>query len=102
MGKKTKKEKILAEYHRRLQALSGSGLRVQNSEYTIPEKPQEPATRVINYTIPTAGPALSAGRQADHEPQTDYSYVLSDLKRIAFLTVLAICAQLVLWYRLGR
>lgn len=75
MGKKTKKEKILAEYHRKLQALG--------------------SPKTVNYSAPTMNPVY-------HEPQTDYSYVLSDLRRIVLLTALAICAQLVLWYKLGR
>lgn len=74
MAKKTKKEKIMAEYHRKLQGL-----------YKLPEKPEEPTVNLVY-----------------REPVTDYSYVLSDLRRIAILTALAICAQLVLWYKLGK
>ena len=70
MAKKTKKEKILAEYRRKIQT--------------------EQKTAVLSAT------------SISHESKTDYSYVLSDLSRIAILTALAICAQLVLWYKLGK
>lgn len=80
MSRKTKKEKILAEYHRKLQAL-------QLPKYNLPEK--APVEKYVPKLSPT-------------EPKTDYSYVLSDLKRILFLTALAICAQVVLWYAIAR
>jgi len=94
MAKKTKKEKILAEYHRKLQALNMSGVKAQGVEYKLPVE-EKPIQKVVNYPVPTMNPVY-------HEHQTDYSYVLSDLRRIALLAALAICAQLVLWYRLGR
>lgn len=87
MAKKTKKEKILAEYHRKLQMLSVP-------QYKLPTEPKKTVAKISNYTVP----AVSS---VHPELQTDYSYVLSDLKRIALLAALAICAQLVLWYRLG-
>ncbi len=75
MAKKTKKEKILAEYHRKLYSLNGSQFTVRSN---FPTKP------TVNLVY--------------REPALDYSYVLNDLKRIAILTGLAICAQVVLWY----
>ncbi len=95
MGKKTKKEKILAEYHRKLQTLQGTENRGQGTEYHLPETSERASPKVVNYSFSTMN-------SIHREPVTDYSYVLSDLKRIAILTALAICAQLVLWYRLGR
>ena len=79
MGRKTKKEKILAEYRRKLQA-------IQTPVYKVPEQ------RVM---APTVNPV-------NREPIVDYSYVLFDLRRILLLTALAICAQVVLWYVLRK
>lgn len=76
MAKKTKKEKILAEYHRKLASL----------------EPQKYSLKTPKTFTPSAVPS----------DRTDYSYVLTDLKRIAILTALAICAQVVLWYYVGR
>ena len=76
VSKKTKKEKVLAKYHRKLMMLDGTA-------YKLPVSKEE---AIIN----------SASLQAPN----DYSYVASDLRRIAILSALAICAQLVLWYRL--
>ncbi|MCL4390516.1 MAG: hypothetical protein M1484_00120 [Patescibacteria group bacterium] len=77
MPKKTKKEKIMAQYHRKLQQIS----------YKIPEQ----KTPTVIVAVPSFQSPVSS--------HSDYSYVLSDLKRIAILTALAICAQVVLWYR---
>ena len=79
MAKKTKKEKIMAEYRRKLSL-------VPDPQYKLPA--QETVILTVN--------------PVSREPTSDYSYVLSDLRRIAILTALAICAQLVLWYKLSR
>lgn len=76
MAKKTKKEKILAEYHKKLYSL---------------KIPQETSKVVVQRSFSNVT-----------TPLLDYSYVLSDLRRISILTVLAICAQVVLWYVLRR
>ncbi len=76
MSKKTKKEKILAEYRRKIAAIT------------------PPTPTVVLPTYQAGAPPIVPVRATNH----DYSYVLSDLKRIAALTILAICAQLVLWY----
>lgn len=82
MSRKTKKEKILAEYHRKLEQLQSA----------VP-KP------VIKYEIPSV---VTTPRPTAPKVVSDYSYVLSDLRRILFLTALAICAQVVLWYYLQK
>ena len=92
MARKTKREKIMAEYHRRIETLNNSELTVHSSLYSLPKKQAE-------ITVNTA---LPAGRQVHREPRTDYSYVPTDIARIMILTVLAICAQLVLWYILRK
>lgn len=76
MAKKTKKEKILAEYRRKIAAITPPTPTVTLPKYQVP-KTFAPVTKVVTH---------------------DYSYVTSDLVRIGILTALAICAQLVLWY----
>jgi len=76
VAKKTKKEKILAEYHRKLELL-------------------EP----VKYNLPGEKVTFTAPVQPEARVVSNYSYIVSDLVRILFLTALAICAQLVLWYR---
>lgn len=81
--RKTKKQKILAEYHRKLQTL---------------QTPQTNPAPTISYQAPKiiTTPAPIAVKS------TDYSYVSSDLKRIGLWATLAIGAQFVLWYLLGK
>lgn len=78
MARKTKKEKILAEYRRKLQSLNKPSL--------MPEPPP----KKVSYEVNTPSQQVNL----------DYSYVLSDLRRITILSALAICAQVVLWYGL--
>lgn len=78
MARKTKKEKILAEYRRKLHSLNK------------PSPMPEPQLKKVSYEVNTPSQEVSL----------DYSYVLSDLRRITILSVLAICAQVVLWYGL--
>ena len=80
MAKKTKKEKLLAEYHRKLELL-------EPVKYNLPEKPEKQKE------------VFRAPIQPQTQTVSDSSYIVSDLVRILFLTALAICAQLVLWYK---
>lgn len=85
----------MADYRRKIQALAGLRVTTQSSQYSLVKKTETTNTVTPKYSVPSVNPVV-------HESKTDYTYVLSDLGRIAVLTVLAICAQLVLWYRLGR
>lgn len=76
VGKKTKKEKILAEYRRKLATLT----------------PPTPVAPTVTYQAPKVSVV-----PVKNGP-TDYSYVTADLRRVVILTALAICAQVVLWY----
>ena len=84
MSRKTRKEKIAAEQRRKTQIL-----------YTVPATLVHQSISSGNYSTLTLDNSVSL-------PQTkinmDYSYVLSDLRRILLLTTLAFCAQFVLWY----
>ncbi len=98
MGKKTKREKILAEYHRKLRSLE-----IATPAKSAPEgKVDKPLVsgNLMQYRFTT--PTFSASGTGRELSTPNFSYVASDLKRILFLTALAICAQLVLWYFLRR
>ncbi|MBI4099663.1 hypothetical protein HY440_01525 [Candidatus Microgenomates bacterium] len=75
MAKKTKKEKILAEYHRKLSAIS-----------------------MPTYTLSTKKTAVAVPTTVASEVKNDGAFVGADLRRILLLAALAICAQVVLWY----
>lgn len=93
MSKKTRKEKIAADLRRQEQVK----YQFNNTSYssTGPQTPETtPAKKVFALNVPTQN-VTSTG-------QNNYAYVWSDLTRILVLTVLAICAQGVLWYFLGN
>lgn len=99
MSRKTKKQKLVAERHRQQQiqfSLSQSKERIT---------PRPPITNPITinhapFTLPKV--SIPVQNFSSANVSSDYSYVISDLKRILTLTVLAFCAQVVLWYFLGR
>lgn len=101
MGKKTKKEKILAEYRRKLRLLEtfpkAKSLAENSAINTTPV--DKPIQYQLTKQEVKAAPAPS---EALGPIQDNFGYVFSDLKRIFFLTILAICAQLVLWYLLRK
>ncbi len=98
MARKTKKEKILAQYHRKLKLLETAmpktvTPRGVKTEVTLPIGSLKYSLSNLSSEIPVAS------TQSKALTTTNYSYVISDLVRILFLTALAICAQLVLWYK---
>ena len=94
MSKKTRQQKILADLRRQLaqeQSQKSSAPEVSRPEYSF--KPN------------VVSPVVATSRSADKPLSvmaTDYTYVKNDLLKTSILTVLAIGAQLVLWYVLNR
>lgn len=82
MGKKTKKQKILAQTRRQQFATSP----------LISEGPH-----VVNYKFNEAKAAITS-QNTDATPTNNYSYITHDLLQTVVLTVLAICAQLCVYY----
>ena len=84
----------MAEYHRKLKLLEslpqGQSFLGQATTIAAP-------TNAIKYELPKV--AVEAPRALSEQSKSNSHYIASDLVRIAILTALAICAQLVLWYR---
>ena len=102
MGRKTRREKVMAEYRRKIRLLE------EKQPERKPEKERtEPAGQTADGTVKyrladmasndSGAPAGSVS--GGIISKADYKFVVSDLIRILFLTALAICAQLVLWYK---
>lgn len=100
MSRKTKKAKILAEYHRKLQALDIKPSPASITQSPIPKPLSHyslPLSRSNSNSRPTD--MLSASFPSN---VNSYSYVLTDLKRISVLAALAIGSQFVLWYLIEK
>ncbi len=82
MGRKTKKEKIIAKLRRENQALVGLS---RNSPEVKVSLPSSSLNNILVLSAPTT-------------ERTDYSFLRADLTRTLLFTFLAIGAQLVLWY----
>ncbi len=96
MSRRTRKEKIAAEQRRR-QMSNESPDRSVAAPMNSPSINNLPKYEVNISTIINGG-----DKSADQTSDSAYGYVVNDLKRIGFLTLLAFCAQVVLWYFLGR
>ena len=104
--RKTRQEKIIADLRRKLEAqtLYENGARPKPLATT-------PATPSTTYSLPDLKPSPKI-YSVNKEPRTQnlarqgassaYSYVLSDLKKTAVLTTIAIAAQVVLYFGLMR
>lgn len=92
--RKTRQEKVIADLRRKLQVAKPVETQVATSvvsTYSLPQTKSVPKVSSMNYE-----PTLPAGRQGTQ----NYAYVLSDLKKTALLTAIAIAAQGVLYFLL--
>lgn len=86
MGRKTKKEKVLAQYRRKIQQIETLSPVNTSPTYQLAEKK--------HFITPEKSPQYNL--------TGNHAYVVNDLRRIVILSVLAICAQVVLWYVLRK
>lgn len=101
MGRKTKKEKILAELRRKQRLIEGTLIEKKQTPKATPASfPPGGQVMETKYVLPANQNLGLIKAKITGTP--DSSYVITDLRRILTLTALAICAQLVLWYLLGN
>ncbi len=96
MPKKTKKQKLLAELHKKLSAVAQSSIPVKSQIYSIPSSTTvKTATNIAynNYTV---------AKPKTLTTQSDYSYISADLIRITIFTIIAFILQGVLYFQLHR
>ena len=74
MPKKTKKEKIIAEYHRKLKLLQNQPIRI------VEKREKEESEKIIE------------------EPPTNNKFFLIDLKKSIFLTVAIIALEILFYF----
>ncbi|KKU92495.1 MAG: hypothetical protein UY21_C0001G0118 [Microgenomates group bacterium GW2011_GWA1_48_10] len=86
MSRKTRRQKLAAEKRRERPGLQ----RITDTPVSARENTQ--------YTFSASETAPELNSKQTGLGTLDYSYVLSDLKRIFVLATLAFCAQGVLWY----
>ncbi len=96
MPKKTKKQKLLAELHKKLSAATVNPTPVNSQIYSIPSSTTvKTATNISfnNYTVAKPKTLISL---------SDYSYITTDLIRITIFTIIAFILQGVLYFQLHR
>jgi hypothetical protein len=93
MPKKTREEKILARLRR-----------LEQSNETITEVSEPSAPTSSGYSLKNISPPTKSTPITSTSTEVDYSYVRSDLKKIAILTVAALLIEVALsltaseWY----
>lgn len=95
VAKKTKKEKLLADKRRLLAMVSEQTVVPGKVNFSLPQQPKN------TFAFKPSVQETSENRQPG-QPKETYAYVGADLRKIVVLTIVAICAQLVLWYLLER
>lgn len=96
MPKKTKKQKLLAQLHKKLSAVTPTSTPVNSQIYSLPPSATVKTETVIaynNYTVAKPKTLTS---------QSDYSYITADLIRITIFTIIAFILQGVLYFQLHR
>ncbi len=96
MPKKTKKQKLLAELHKKLSAANQSSTPVKSQIYSTPSSATVKTAANIAYNN------YKIAKPKTITIQSDYSYITADLIRITIFTIIAFILQGVLYFQLHR
>lgn len=97
MPKKTKKEKIIAEYRRKLQTVSVPNLHRNQSKQVLSQPEQIHTYRLsqIDSTITVSGKASAAYTD-------DFPAIRNDLFKTIIFAAIAVLVELALYLRIGK